>query len=98
MPSDYLVKEASVDQPSEEDACRCHFTFVQESTLSTDSQLVLRYQWFLGDRTPSNFTLIPDATGVVTGCSGFSNALKFYLTADVSFYFAKKHYLVIFYI
>ncbi|XP_024018937.1 187-kDa microtubule-associated protein AIR9 isoform X2 [Morus notabilis] len=65
LPSDYLVKEAYVDQPSEEDACRCHFTFVQESTLSIDSQLVLRYQWFVGDRTTSKFTLIPDATGEV---------------------------------
>lgn len=65
LPSDYLIKEASVDQPSEEDACHCHFTFVQESSLSSDPQLVLRYQWFVGDRTPSNFTPIPDATGEV---------------------------------
>ncbi|KAM6551906.1 hypothetical protein CsatB_001714 [Cannabis sativa] len=61
LPAGYLVKEASVDRPSEEDACHCHFTFVQESTLSVDSQLVLRYQWFVGDRTPTNFTVIPDA-------------------------------------
>ncbi|XP_062095531.1 187-kDa microtubule-associated protein AIR9 [Humulus lupulus] len=65
LPTDYLVKEAFVDRPSEEDACHCHFTFVQESTLSVDSQLVLRYQWFVGDRTPTNFTVIPDATGEV---------------------------------
>ncbi|KAH7544588.1 hypothetical protein FEM48_Zijuj01G0001700 [Ziziphus jujuba var. spinosa] len=65
LPPGYLVKEASVDQPSEEDACRCHFNFVQDGSISIESQLVLRFQWFLGDRTPSNFTLIPDANGEV---------------------------------
>lgn len=78
MPSDYLVKEAYVDQPSEEDACRCHFNFVQESTLSINSQLVLRYQWFVGDRTPSKFTLIPDATGEVNSSSGVGTAFKLF--------------------
>ena len=76
MPPDYLIKEASVDQPSEEDACRCHFTFVQESTLSSDPQLVLRYQWFVGDRTPSNFTPIPDATGEVNCSCSVGNTFK----------------------
>ncbi|GMY38055.1 microtubule-associated protein [Fagus crenata] len=65
LPSGYLLKEVSVDQPSEEDACRCHFTFVQDGTLSTDSQLVLNYQWFVGERMLSNFAAIPDATGEV---------------------------------
>ena len=35
--------------------------------MSVDSQLVLRYQWFVGGRTPTNFTVIPDATGEVIG-------------------------------
>lgn len=65
LPSGYLPKEVSVDQPSEEDACRCHFTFVQDGTLSTDPQLVLNYQWFVGERMLSNFAAIPDATGEV---------------------------------
>ena len=65
LPSGYLLKEASVDQPSEEDACRCHFTFVQDGTLSTDPPLVLNYQWFMGERMLSNFAAIPDATGEV---------------------------------
>lgn len=65
LPSGYLLKEVSVDQPSEEDACRCHFTFVQDGTLSTDPQLVLNYQWFVGERMLSNFAAIPDATGEV---------------------------------
>lgn len=65
LPSGYLLKEASVDQPSEEDACRCHFSFVQDGTLSTDPQLVLNYQWFMGERMLSNFAAIRGATGEV---------------------------------
>ncbi|KAL0011814.1 hypothetical protein SO802_006922 [Lithocarpus litseifolius] len=65
LPSGYLLKEASVDQPSEEDACQCHFTFVQDGTLTTDPPLVLNYQWFMGERMLSNFAAIPDATGEV---------------------------------
>lgn len=78
LPSDYLVKEASVDQPSEEDVCRCHFVFVQESISSVDSQLVLTYQWFVGDRTLSNFTVIPDATGEVISSCGIGNVFELF--------------------
>ncbi|KAL5577368.1 hypothetical protein UlMin_019067 [Ulmus minor] len=62
LPPDCLVKEASVDQAFEEDTCCCHFNIVQESTLSVHPQLILEYQWFIGDRSLSNFTPIPDAT------------------------------------
>ncbi|KAG6695757.1 hypothetical protein I3842_09G113900 [Carya illinoinensis] len=62
LPLGYLLKEASIDQPFEEDACRCHFTFVQNSTLSTDPHVVLNYQWFVGERMLSDFAAIPDAT------------------------------------
>lgn len=62
FPPGYLLKEASVDRPFEEDVCHCHFTFVQDSTLTIDQQLGLKYQWFVGERTPSNFTMVPDAT------------------------------------
>ncbi|XP_044495976.1 187-kDa microtubule-associated protein AIR9 isoform X2 [Mangifera indica] len=65
LPPGFLVKEAFIEKPSEEDACRCHFVFVQDSTLSIDPQLVLKYQWFLGERPLSNFVPIPDATGEV---------------------------------
>ncbi|KAF2317878.1 hypothetical protein GH714_041198 [Hevea brasiliensis] len=65
FPPGYLLKDVSVDQPFEEDACRCHFFFVQDSTVSIDPQLVLRFQWFVGERTLSNFVAIPDATGEV---------------------------------
>ncbi|KAJ0081731.1 hypothetical protein Patl1_11266 [Pistacia atlantica] len=65
LPPGFLVKEAFIEKPSEEDACRCHFVFVQDSTLSIDPQLVLKYQWFLGERPLSDFVPIPDATGEV---------------------------------
>lgn len=60
-----MLKEASVDQPFEQDACRCHFAFAKDRTLSSDSELVLKYQWFIGERTPTNFTAIVDAVGEV---------------------------------
>ncbi|XP_059666134.1 187-kDa microtubule-associated protein AIR9 isoform X2 [Cornus florida] len=65
FPPDYLLKEAYVDQPFEEDACCCHFNFIKDKAGSSDTELVLKYQWFVGERTPSNFTAIPDATGEV---------------------------------
>lgn len=77
LPPGYLVKEASIDQPSEEDACRCCFNFVQDSGISVESELVLRFQWFLGDRTPSNFTVIPDAKGEVANSYGTLTAFVY---------------------
>ncbi|KAF7842164.1 187-kDa microtubule-associated protein AIR9 [Senna tora] len=65
LPAGFFLKEASIDQPLEEDACRCHFNFVQDSAMNMDQPLVLKYQWFLGERTLSNFVPIPDATGEI---------------------------------
>ncbi|KAL8108441.1 187-kDa microtubule-associated protein AIR9 isoform X1 [Apium graveolens] len=65
FPPGYLLEEASVDQPFEEDACGCHFQFVKNKTVTNDSELVLKYQWLIGDRTPFNFKAIPEATGEV---------------------------------
>ncbi|XXG74688.1 hypothetical protein AAC387_Pa07g3344 [Persea americana] len=65
LPPGYMLKEASVDQPFEQDACRCHFAFAKDRTLSSDSELVLKYQWFIGERTPTNFAVIVDAAGEV---------------------------------
>ncbi|XP_057465602.1 187-kDa microtubule-associated protein AIR9 isoform X2 [Actinidia eriantha] len=65
FPPGYLLKELSIDQPFEEDACCCHFSFITDQTVSTDSDLVLKYQWYIGERTPANFIAIPDATGEV---------------------------------
>ncbi|KAL0305433.1 UNVERIFIED_CONTAM: microtubule-associated protein AIR9 [Sesamum radiatum] len=61
LPSGYLLKHASVDHPFEEDACCCHFEFVRDVTEDSGSALDLKYQWFIGDRTPSNFTAISGA-------------------------------------
>lgn len=65
LPPGYLLKDASVDEPFEEDACRCHFDFAQDGTLSVDSNLILKYQWLVGERALSNFTALPNATGEV---------------------------------
>ncbi|XVE94227.1 hypothetical protein REPUB_Repub01dG0263600 [Reevesia pubescens] len=65
FPPGYLLKEASIDKPFEEDACHCHIVFVQESTLSVDPDIILKHKWFTGERTLSNFTAIPDANGEV---------------------------------
>ncbi|KAE8647759.1 187-kDa microtubule-associated protein AIR9 [Cucumis sativus] len=60
-PPGYLLKEASVDHPFEEDPCRCDFSFDPEDNAS-DTQLVLTYQWFIGERIATNFAALPDAT------------------------------------
>ncbi|XP_038970512.1 187-kDa microtubule-associated protein AIR9-like [Phoenix dactylifera] len=62
LPPGCMLKEASIDQPFEGDACRCLFNFVN---LSSDPELVLKFQWFIGDRTPTNFVPIADAIGEV---------------------------------
>lgn len=65
FPPGYLLKEISIDKPFEEDACCCRFNFVTDKTGSCNSDLVLKYQWFVGERTPSNFIAIPEVTGEV---------------------------------
>ncbi|XP_038987888.1 187-kDa microtubule-associated protein AIR9 isoform X2 [Phoenix dactylifera] len=62
LPPGYMLKETFVEKPFEGDACHCHFNFVN---LSNDSELVLKYQWFIGERTPTNFVPIADAVGEV---------------------------------
>ncbi|CAM8932942.1 unnamed protein product [Rhodiola kirilowii] len=61
LPQGYVLKDASVDKPFEEDPCYSHFDFAQDEATSNDSNLVLEYQWFIGERTSSNFVAIPDA-------------------------------------
>lgn len=65
LPSGYLLKKAFVDQPFEEDACRCHFEFVRDTNEHSGAILDLKYQWFIGERTPSNFIAIPGACGEI---------------------------------
>lgn len=65
LPPGYLLKEAFTDQPFEGDACFCHFEFLKDNTESSISELNLKYQWFIGETTPSNFTAIPGASAEV---------------------------------
>lgn len=65
LPPGYLLKEAFTDQPFEGDACFCHFEFLRDNTESSVPELNLKYQWFIGETTPSNFTAIPGASAEV---------------------------------
>ncbi|KAJ1437037.1 Leucine-rich repeat [Sesbania bispinosa] len=65
IPPGFFLKEASIDKPLEEDVCRCHFTIINDGAVSADPPLVLKYQWFCGDITLSNFLPIPDATSEI---------------------------------
>ncbi|RLN34629.1 hypothetical protein C2845_PM03G19820 [Panicum miliaceum] len=58
LPQDYTVNKAYVDHPFEEDPCHCHFSF---TSLGSEGELVLKYQWFLGGKTPTDFVPIPEA-------------------------------------
>lgn len=57
LPQDCIVKTAYVDQPFEEDPCHCHFSFTNQSS---EGNIVLKYQWFLGGKTPTDFVPIPE--------------------------------------
>lgn len=57
LPQDYMVNKAYADHPFEEDPCHCHFSFTNPG----ENELVLKYQWFLGGKTPTNFVPIPEA-------------------------------------
>ncbi|KAL2930498.1 hypothetical protein RDABS01_035908 [Bienertia sinuspersici] len=63
LPPGFQLKEASVDPPFEEDACRCHFIFLQDP--GNNSKLVMKYQWYVGEGTLSAFKAIPEAISEV---------------------------------
>ncbi|KAL8461070.1 hypothetical protein ACS0TY_032523 [Phlomoides rotata] len=65
LPPGYLLQKAFVDQPFEEDACCCHFEFVRDINEDSGAVLNLKYQWLIGERTPSNFIAIPGACGEI---------------------------------
>lgn len=67
FPPGYLLEQAFIDQPFEEDSCGCHFHFIKEKTGNDDCELILKYQWLIGERTLSNFKALPAATGEVVG-------------------------------
>ncbi|CAN6203007.1 unnamed protein product [Urochloa humidicola] len=62
LPQDYMVNKAYVDHPFEEDPCHCHFSF---TNLGSEGELVLKYQWFLGGKIPTDFVPIPEALSEV---------------------------------
>lgn len=57
LPQDLIVKKAHVDHPFEEDPCHCHFSFTNQCD---EGELVLKYQWFIGDKTPTDFVPLPE--------------------------------------
>lgn len=63
LPPDFQLKEASIDLPFEEDACRCHFIFLQNH--GNDLHLVLKYQWYVGEGVLSTFKAISGAISEV---------------------------------
>lgn len=62
MPPGYTVKKTWVGLPQEEDPCSCEFSF--EKLEGEEADLVLEYQWFVGDKTPINFVPINGADTV----------------------------------
>lgn len=65
LPPGFSLKKASVDRPFEEDSCCCHFEFVKDKETdegSVDSEIKLKYQWFVGSRSLSKFTAISGST------------------------------------
>lgn len=63
LPPGFQLKEASIDPPFEEDACRCHFIFLQDH--GNDTNLALKYQWYVGEGVLSSFKSIPGAVSEV---------------------------------
>ncbi|KAH9610756.1 hypothetical protein KSS87_003287, partial [Heliosperma pusillum] len=76
LPPGFQLQEASIDPPFEGDACRCHFIFLKDHGI--DSNLVLKYQWYIGERTLSSFKVIPDAISEVyiPSCDDVGKYLK----------------------
>ncbi|KAL5197898.1 hypothetical protein ABZP36_001410 [Zizania latifolia] len=57
LPQDLIVKKAYVDHPFEEDPCHCHFSFTNQCN---EGELVLKYQWFIGGKTPTDFVPVSE--------------------------------------
>ncbi|KAI5082186.1 hypothetical protein GOP47_0001929 [Adiantum capillus-veneris] len=61
LPPGLRVKRAVIDSPSEEDCCSCCFILEKETGILEDFNVILTYQWFLGDKTATNFLPIEGA-------------------------------------
>lgn len=64
IPPGYAVEQALIDKPSEEDLCSCQFKFIKQNIELED--LTLRYQWYIGGKTPTNFVAIEGAAEEVS--------------------------------
>lgn len=64
IPPGYVVKKTWVGEPQEEDPCTCEFAFEKLEGVCEETDLVLKYQWFVGDRTPINFLPVNGADTV----------------------------------
>ncbi|MCO5582339.1 hypothetical protein L7F22_036233 [Adiantum nelumboides] len=61
LPPGLSVQKAVIDSPSEEDCCSCCFLLEKESGIQEDIDVILTYQWFLGDKSATNFLPIEGA-------------------------------------
>lgn len=78
------MNKAYVDHPFEEDPCHCHFRF---TNLGGEGELVLKYQWFLGGKTPTDFVAIPGASSeVYYSFKAKKTRLRLLYTHDSSMY------------
>ncbi|KAG0496279.1 hypothetical protein HPP92_000970 [Vanilla planifolia] len=55
FPPGFMLSGTSVDSPFEDDICRCHFNFIN---VNSDADLVLKYQWLVGDGTQLTLRLL----------------------------------------
>lgn len=65
MPPGYSVKKAWVDNPAEEDPCTCDFVLEKMEGAFEDTELLLNYQWFVGDKTPASFAPVEGAVSEI---------------------------------
>ncbi|KAL3696460.1 hypothetical protein R1sor_010536 [Riccia sorocarpa] len=61
LPPGYRVKTAEVSSPREEDPCLCTFIFEKVDDSFEDTELSMKYQWFVGGKTAVEFVPIDGA-------------------------------------
>ena len=66
IPPGYSLEKAFIVQPSEEFPCQCEFSFQKSNGNSGALGLSLRYQWFIGGKTPFSFIPIQGAVNEVS--------------------------------
>ncbi|KAG6542402.1 hypothetical protein Mapa_016231 [Marchantia paleacea] len=61
LPPGYRVKTAELNSPREEDPCLCSFIFEKVDDSFEDTELSMKYQWFVGGKTAMEFVPIEGA-------------------------------------